>query len=168
LNKKLEKALEGSDLVFLAGGISVGDYDFVLQATIDNGVEKLFHRIKQRPAKPLYFGKKGNKYVFGLPGNPASGLTSFYLYALPAIAALMNKETTIKQMQVPLAKPFRKNKGLTHFLKGYYNGSEAAVLEGQESFRLSSFAQSNCLIQIEEDLEFCEEGKSVTIYLLPH
>ena len=167
LNKKLEKALEESDLVFLAGGISVGDYDFVLQATIDNGVEKLFHRIKQRPAKPLYFGKKGNKYVFGFPGNPASGLSSFYLYALPAIAGLMNKETSIRQKQVPLAKSFRKKKGLTHFLKGYYNGSTAIILEGQESFRLRSFAQSNCLIQIDEELEFCEEGSFVPIYLLP-
>jgi molybdopterin molybdotransferase len=61
----LKKALQQSEVVLVTGGISVGDYDFVLQAAIECGVEKLFHKIKQRPGKPLYFGKKENKLVFG-------------------------------------------------------------------------------------------------------
>src|SRR4249919_1239899 len=56
----LKKALEQSELVLLTGGISVGDYDFVLQAATECSVEKLFHKIKQRPGKPLYFGKREN------------------------------------------------------------------------------------------------------------
>src|SRR6188768_4530515 len=60
----LKKVLEQSDVVLLTGGISVGDYDFVLQAATECEVEKLFHKIKQRPGKPLYFGKRGNKLVF--------------------------------------------------------------------------------------------------------
>jgi molybdopterin molybdotransferase len=55
----LKKALQQSDVVLLTGGISVGDYDFVLQASTECGVEKLFHKIKQRPGKPIYFGKRG-------------------------------------------------------------------------------------------------------------
>ncbi len=60
----LEKALQQSDVVLLTGGISVGDYDFVLQAANECGVEKLFHKVKQRPGKPLYFGKRNNQLVF--------------------------------------------------------------------------------------------------------
>ena len=58
LTKHSEESFDESDIVFLTGGISVGDYDFVLQAANNCSVNKLFHKIKQRPGKPLYFGKK--------------------------------------------------------------------------------------------------------------
>jgi len=167
LTSLLGEALPGHDLVFLTGGISVGDFDFVLQATINNGVKALFHRIKQRPAKPLFFGKKENKYVFGLPGNPASGLTSFYEYVLPALSRICKQDFNLKKMFVPLTKDFRKPASLTHFLKGYYDGRSAEILDAQESFRLSSFAKANCLIQIGEEVTECRQGELVEIHLLP-
>lgn len=167
LNAVLARALEDSDLVFLTGGISVGDYDFVLQATIDNGVRQLFHRIKQRPAKPLYFGKKGARYVFGLPGNPASGLTSFYEYVLPALGIMTQRGDRLRVLKAPLASPFQKSAGLTHFLKGVYDGRTATTMGGQESFRLSSFARANCLIQIDEAVTHCAAGEMVEVHLLP-
>ncbi|HLK29763.1 MAG TPA: gephyrin-like molybdotransferase Glp [Puia sp.] len=167
LTEVLRHALLQHDLIFLTGGISVGDFDFVLQATINNDVEKLFHRVKQKPAKPLYFGKKENKYVFGLPGNPASGLTAFYEYALIALSIMTNNHCESKILKVPLAKSFKKPIGLTHFLKGFYDGKMAMVLDGQESFRLTSFAKANCLIQIDEEITACKEGEFVEIHLLP-
>ena len=163
----LKKALEQADVVLLTGGISVGDYDFVLQATTECGVEKLFHKIKQRPGKPLYFGKKENKLVFGLPGNPSSVLTCFYQYVIPALAKLSKREIGLQTIKTPLAKTFQKNTSLTHFLKGFYNGKTAALLDAQESFRLSSFAKANCLIQVDEDTTTLSEGELVDVYLLP-
>ena len=163
----LKKALEQSDVVLLTGGISVGDYDFVLQATTECGVTKLFHKIKQRPGKPLYFGRKGNKLVFGLPGNPSSVLTCFYQYVIPALEKLSKREIGLQTMKIPLAKTFQKNTGLTHFLKGFYNGKNAMPLDAQESYRLSSFAKANCLIQIDEDITSLKEGELVDVYLLP-
>jgi len=163
----LKKALEQSDVVLLTGGISVGDYDFVLQAATECGVEKLFHKIKQRPGKPLYFGKKGNKLVFGLPGNPSSVLTCFYQYVIPALEKLSKRAIGLRTIKAPLAKAFQKNTGLTHFLKGFYDGKTVAQLDAQESYRLSSFAKANCLIQIDEDVTSSKEGELVDVYLLP-
>jgi molybdopterin molybdotransferase len=163
----LKKALERSDVVLLTGGISVGDYDFVLQATTACSIEKLFHKVKQRPGKPLYFGKKESKLVFGLPGNPSSVLTCFYQYVISALEKLSNKKSFLQIIQVPLAKPIQKNTGLTHFLKGIYNGRSALPLEAQESYRLSSFATANCLIQINEEVTACKEGELVDVYLFP-
>jgi molybdopterin molybdotransferase len=163
----LEKALQQSDVVLLTGGISVGDYDFVLQAATECGIEKLFHKVKQRPGKPLYFGKKNNKLVFGLPGNPSSVLTCFYQYVIPALEKLSNKKPVLEIIQAPLSKPFQKNTGLTHFLKGIYNGKAATPLDAQESYRLSSFATANCLIQIDEEITSLKEGELVDVYLLP-
>ena len=163
----LKKALEQSDVVLLTGGISVGDYDFVLQAATECGVEKLFHKIKQRPGKPLYFGKRGSNLVFGLPGNPSSVLTCFYLYVIPALVKLSKREIGLQIIKVPLTKAFQKNTGLTHFLKGFYDGKTVAPLDAQESYRLSSFAKANCLIQIDEDITSLKEGELVNVYLFP-
>jgi len=163
----LEKALVQSDVALLTGGISVGDYDFVLQAATQCGVEKLFHKVKQRPGKPLYFGKKGNKLVFGLPGNPSSVLTCFYQYVIPALETLSKRKPVLEIIQAPLSKSFQKATGLTHFLKGSYNGKTATPLDAQESYRLSSFAIANCLIQIDEEVTSLKEGELVDVYLLP-
>ena len=163
----LKKALQQSDVVLLTGGISVGDYDFVLQASTECGVEKLFHKIKQRPGKPLYCGKRGNKLVFGLPGNPSSVLTCFYQYVIPALEKLSKREIGLQTIKVPLAKAFQKNTALTHFLKGFYDGKTVASLDAQESYRLSSFAKANCLIQVDEDTTSLKEGELVDVYLLP-
>jgi molybdopterin molybdotransferase len=163
----LEKALQQSDVVLLTGGISVGDYDFVLQAATECGVEKLFHKVKQRPGKPLYFGKKNNKLVFGLPGNPSSVLTCFYQYVIPALEKLSNKKPVLKIIRSPLSKPFQKTALLTHFLKGIYDGNTVTPLDAQESYRLSSFAIANCLIQADEEITAYNEGEFVTVYLLP-
>jgi len=163
----LKKALEQADVVLLTGGISVGDYDFVLQATAECDVTKLFHKIKQRPGKPLYFGKKESKLVFGLPGNPSSVLTCFYQYVVPALEKLSKRKIGLQILHVPLERSFKKVAGLTHFLKGFYNGKTAGPLDAQESFRLSSFAKANCLIQVDEDTTALKEGELVDVYLLP-
>ena len=60
----LKDALQQSDIIFLTGGVSVGDYDFVAAAAAENGIEKIFHKIRQRPGKPFYFGKKGQQTCF--------------------------------------------------------------------------------------------------------
>jgi molybdopterin molybdotransferase len=163
----LNEALQRSDIIFLTGGVSVGDYDFVAAAAEQNGVEKVFHKIKQRPGKPFYFGKKENKLVFGLPGNPASVLTCFYEYVEPALKKMVRQKTGLQIMQVSLAMPFKKAAGLTHFLKGYYDGKTVTALHAQESYRLSSFANANCLIKIDEEVTACEKGENVEIHLLP-
>lgn len=160
-------ALQNSNLVLLTGGVSVGDYDFVIRAAEANGVEQVFHKIKQKPGKPIYFGKKGEKYVFGLPGNPASVLTCFYEYVYPAMGLLGNKQKEMIKINAILESDIKKPAGMTHFLKAYYNGKTVKELKAQESFRLSSFAKSNCLIELEAEQSEFKAGEEVEIHLLP-
>ena len=163
----LGKALQQSDIVLLTGGISVGDYDFVLESTNQCGVEKLFHKIKQRPGKPLYFGKKQNKLVFGLPGNPSSVLTCFYQYVIPALEKTSQRKRVLPVLSAILTKDFQKNTGLTHFLKGYYEDGKVSILDAQESYRLYSFARANCFVKTDEETTSLKEGDVVEIHLLP-
>lgn len=163
----LEKALQESDLILLTGGISVGDYDLVLQATEKYGVEKHFHKIKQKPGKPLYFGTTANKVVFGLPGNPGSVLTCFYEYVLPAIEKMSSKKKMVQKIKATLQSDYSKKAGLTHFLKGFFKNGKVDIPGSQASFQLRSFAIANCLILIDEESEDLKEGDEVEVHLLP-
>jgi molybdopterin molybdotransferase len=167
LTEILQQALEESDLVLLTGGVSVGDYDFVLSAASSCAVVQQFHKIKQRPGKPLYFGTKKDKVVVGLPGNPSSVLTCFYEYVTEALALLTRRPMQLKQAKALLAKDCKKAPGLTHFQKAYYDGEKVLPLTGQESYRLQSFATANCLLQLDGEQEEYNTGDTVIIHLLP-
>jgi len=167
LTSTLAKALQQSDMVLLTGGISAGDYDFVLQAAEKCGAIKLFHKIKQRPGKPLYFGKQGNKLVFGLPGNPSSVLTCFYEYVLPALSILTSRSVGLITLHAPLTASFQKKVALTSFLKGTYDGKAVTILDAQESYKMRSFAIANCLVKLDEEVKEYRTGAIVEVHLLP-
>ena len=167
LRKVLQNALEANDVVLLNGGVSVGDYDFVTQAAQSCGVEEKFHKIKQKPGKPLFFGTKEDKLVFGLPGNPSSSLTCFYEYVLPALESSMGLHSSLVEITASVTHDYPKPAGLTHFLKAFYSNGKVTPLHAQESFRLHSFAQANCFIILPEESIGCTAGAIVTVHLLP-
>lgn len=167
LTHQLKQALEQSDIVLLTGGVSVGDYDFVVAAAQRCGISTRFHKLKQRPGKPLFFGTKESKLIFGLPGNPSSVLTCFYMYVLPVVNKMINGKNGLLIKQVPLSSAYQKIAGLTHFLKGYFDGHTVNPLGAQESYRMRSFAGANCLIELDEAITDCEQGTIVAVHLLP-
>ena len=167
LTDVLAEALAANDLVILTGGVSVGDYDFVVEAAMRCGVEKIFHKVKQKPGKPLYFGTLGNKLIFGLPGNPSSVLNCFYQFVLPAVEAIAGKAVNERLVEAILETPYEKTAGLTHFVKAIYHDGHVRPLGAQESFRMSSFASANSMIRLEEDRTSCSAGEKVMVYLLP-
>jgi molybdopterin molybdotransferase len=167
LTHTLAAALDNYDMILLNGGISVGEYDFVLRATEQCGIQQVFHKIRQKPGKPMYFGTSGDKLIFGLPGNPASVLTCFYEYVAVCLEKLYGVDPGIRSIQAPLGADVKKPAGLTHFLKGYFDGVNAHPLDAQESYRLSSFARANALIVIEEEKTQCVKGEMVELHLLP-
>ncbi len=168
LTSILNNALDKSDVVLLCGGISVGDYDFVLQAATNCGVHQLFHKIKQRPGKPLYFGKKENKIVFGLPGNPSSVLTCFYEYVAEALSIMTKRNSFIKVKHAALNNDYKKIAGLTFFLKGILEDDKVMALDAQESYRLSSYAKANCLIRLDEERTEYKADEEVEVHVLPN
>lgn len=163
----LNEALCESDLVLLTGGVSVGDYDFVVAAAKNCGVKQAFHKIRQKPGKPLFFGTKYQKMVFGLPGNPSSVLSCFYQYVLPALGKMLGKNLQLTHVDAILSHDYSKAPGLTHFLKGSCNDGRATALHAQESFRLHSFAQADCLIVLEESRGDYQAGDHVEVHLIP-
>ena len=167
-----EAAIEGairnqlhSDLLILTGGVSVGDYDFVIAALEKCGVNKVFHKVKQKPGKPLFFGTFNKTLVFGLPGNPASALTCYYEYVAMVIGRFTQKEY-FKKTEAWLANDCVKKQGLTFFLKGKIQEGVVAVLNDQESYKMNSFAIANCLIELDEGREYYKKSEKVSIRMI--
>ncbi len=161
--KAVSKCLAKSDIVLISGGISVGDYDFVKQALEENGVNEVFYKVNQRPGKPIWFGSKKNKLVYALPGNPASSLSCFYVYALPLIKAQMGFAAYhLPRLTATATADIKNPTGKTLFLKGNVVNGQAILLGGQASSMLKSFAVSNALLQVPENMEIIKQGEEVT------
>jgi molybdopterin molybdotransferase len=91
----LKKSFEEYDVILLTGGVSMGKYDFIPDVLQRLGVKKLFHKVKQRPGKPFWFGKKAkNKFVFAFPGNPVSVFMCLHRYFVPWLRKSMGLKET--------------------------------------------------------------------------
>lgn len=160
----LKSCLADFDVVLVSGGISVGDYDFVKESLLSNGVEELFYKINQKPGKPIFFGKRDKTIVFALPGNPASTLTSFYVYVYPALKINMGFETVhLQKIKRKISTTIENSTGKTLFLKAFFDDEKVSVLDNQSSAMLNSFAVANCLICLPYEITSIENGQEVIV-----
>jgi molybdopterin molybdotransferase len=166
ITEAITQKLNTCDVIILSGGVSVGDYDFVAKAIGNCGVQEVFHRVKQKPGKPIYFGVLNNKLVFGLPGNPGAALTCFYEYIAPSLKRMMGIELQNTALKLPLTLGYQKKPGLTFLLKGIASINSVIPLPAQESYLMSSFSKANCIIVLEEETTDYNAGDLVEVHLL--
>ncbi len=169
----LEKAfLEGSrraDVVVTTGGVAVGEADFVKQLMGKLG-EVLFWKIAMRPGRPMAFGKVGNAYLFGLPGNPVAVMVTFYQFVRPALLFLSGRsDFGIPLLQASAAEPMRKVPGRTEYQRGVLfeeGGAWKVRTTGQQgSGVLRSMSEANCFIVLEHDRGKVAAGEAVSVQL---
>src|SRR5207248_8400955 len=111
-----------SDLLLLSGGVSAGKYDVVEIALAELGAEFYFDRVLIQPGQPLVFGRARQKFFFGLPGNPASTMVTFELFARAALDLLRGRsESPLPLLWSRLGADFRAKTGLTRFLPARLN-----------------------------------------------
>lgn len=166
--KSLEKIISKNDMVLISGGISVGDYDFVGKALLEIGTKQIFYKVKQKPGKPLFFGKLNSKPVFALPGNPASALSNFYIYVHPALERLSgNINFSINKGIAILDSDFIKKGDRVQFLKAHHENGKVTILEGQSSAMLHTFATANVLVYKPCNINDYVKGDTVQIIHLP-
>ena len=165
---KLNEVINANDLVIITGGISVGDYDFVGKVLKELQVKELFYKVKQKPGKPLFFGKKHHTSIFALPGNPAAALTCFYVYVYIALQNMMNKKVNeLPRVKAKSVSNFTKKGDRPQILKAIYNNEEVEILEGQNSSMQQTFAISNALVYAPEDVNEIKINDMVETILLP-
>ena len=161
--RQVKLSLAENDVLIISGGISVGKYDFVKRALEENGVEEVFYKIRQKPGKPMYFGTKDGKLIFALPGNPASLLTCFYIYLLPALSKISGRKVVAGATIKKLTSSFEYRGDRPVFLKAHATEDSVEILEGQMSFVLKSFAEANALVYLHGENRMIEKGSEVEV-----
>lgn len=165
----LESLINENAVVLISGGISVGDYDFVGKALKALNVRQLFYKVNQKPGKPMFFGKKGTTLVFALPGNPAAALTSYYIYVYPALQKMVGAlNYELKQSTARSISSFTKKGNRAQFLKAIYTNGEVAILDGQSSAMLQTFALANAFVYLSENLNKITIGDFVKVIHIPY
>jgi molybdopterin molybdotransferase len=103
-----------------------------------------------------------------LPGNPASVMTCFDLYVIPALRSLQNHpDKELPKIHLPLSHGFVRKPGMTAFLKAHTDLKSVQLLEGQESYIMRSFAHANALVMLEPEKAEVKKGAIVETILLP-
>jgi molybdopterin molybdotransferase len=155
LQEKMDYALSECDALITVGGVSVGEYDLVKTVLAELGCEQRFWRVAMRPGKPFVFATRGDKLVFGLPGNPVSAAVTFLVLARPALL----KRRGLTELELPVfeaeaAEDFVNRSERTTFLRARRErfGGKWLVraLPRQGSHVITSLAAADCLVEVPE------------------
>jgi molybdopterin molybdotransferase len=161
LKSKIERYIQQYDVLLFSGAVSKGKYDFLPEVFEELGVEKLFHKVAQRPGKPFWFGRTNTCNIFAFPGNPISTfvncLAYFYPWFYTSTAIEINEETAILGKEVS----FKPN--LVYFLQvkleSKFGHLVAFPITGNGSGDLASLVNADGFIQLPNDKTEFKKGE---------
>jgi len=167
LSSKIRRGLQ-EDLLVLSGGVSMGKYDLVEKVLREMETEFYFDAVAIRPGKPAVFGKCGEKFVFGLPGNTVSTMVTFELFVAPAVDLLSGAEPReLPLVEARLGEALHEKSGITHFLPAWMDGQGAErkvkVLKWQGSGDVAAMGKANCFVVVPAEKEKIEVGERVEV-----
>ncbi len=168
MEKAFAEAAAQADAILTTGGVSVGEADFVKDIMARLG-EVRFWKIDIKPGRPMAFGRLGNAWLFGLPGNPVAVRVNFYQIVLDALVKLQGVDPLPPRpsFRVPSAVPIRKLSGRREFPRGVLfqeEGTWKVRLSGnQGSGVLRSMAEANCFIVLPEESGSVAAGDLVEV-----
>lgn len=154
------------DMLLLSGGVSAGKYDFVEPALHDLGADFFFDHVDIQPGRPVVFGKVLNKFFFGLPGNPASTMVTFELFARGAIEILSGCNDAPLQLTLArLTRRFTHKAGLTRFLPAILSRTEVTPVDWQGSGDVPSICRANAFIVADSEHPEYAAGDLISVLL---
>lgn len=167
---KLSQGLD-ADLILVSGGVSVGSYDFVKQASQVLGADLKFWKVALKPGAPLAFGLLQGKPFFGLPGNPVSSMVTFELFVRPALLKMMGLPSWFRtQLEVVVGKDLSNDTGKTYLIRVMVErvGDQyVATPSGEQgSGILMSMVKANGLLILPEKQRKVNAGERCRVLLL--
>jgi len=161
----IERGLE-FDLLLISGGVSAGKYDLVENVLSDLGAEFYFDRVRIQPGQPAVFGRAGEKFFFGLPGNPLSGMVTFEVLARAALELIAGRATTaLPLLWSRLGRELRQRTGLTRFVPACLSNDGATVTPAgsRSSGDIPAAARANAWLVTDPDREHYDAGELVRV-----
>ncbi len=131
IEARVRRGLEESDVLLVAGGVSVGDHDHVKGALDRAGVEELFWRVRIKPGKPLFCGQTADgAWAFGLPGNPLSGFVAFLVFVAPLLRRMAGEADAVEpRVRVRTTQEIAPVDGRTTYLTATLTRGEDGIYE---------------------------------------
>lgn len=171
LVQAIEEGLDSCDALLLTGGVSAGEWDYTPEAMAQAGATMRIRGVDMKPGMACAFGTLGGKLLFGLSGNPASSLTSFYAVVLPALNRMCGRRDVLpREVVVRLDSDFRKKSPKTRLLRGTLDLSEgSAVLrlpESQGNVVISSAIGCDAIAVVPEGSGPLEAGTALKGFLI--
>jgi molybdopterin molybdotransferase len=171
LRRKMLLGLE-QDVLIITGGVSMGEYDFVQEVFQDLGLEILFSKVAIKPGKPTVFARKGEKLVFGLPGNPISALVTFECFVRPALGRLCGmSRPELFRMKGELLADMKQSPGRMAFFPAWVfwdeKGWKVDPLAWKSSADIIGFTEANGIFIFPKNRDFLSRGETVELMLLP-
>jgi molybdopterin molybdotransferase len=157
-----------ADLLLLSGGVSAGKYDVVERVLAGLGAEFYFDRVLIQPGQPLVFGRARGKFFFGLPGNPASTMVTFELFARAALELLGGQEETALHMPYArLTREFRHRPGIERFLPARLSadGGEVTPVGWSGSGDIPAMTRANAYLVADADRAEYPRGELIRVLL---
>jgi len=170
LEAALLEASQVADAIITTGGVSVGEADFVREILARVGEVK-FWKLNIKPGRPMAFGKVGQAWLFGLPGNPVAVMVSYTQFALDALLRLSGLDPIPERplLSVPAANVIRKQPGRREYLRGALvpvDGRwQVRTTGNQGSGVLRSMSEANCFVVLPEDNAGVQAGEAVQVQL---
>jgi len=150
LSAMLSDSLDRNDVVLLTGGVSMGEFDYVPAAMENLDIEILFKSVAVQPGRPTVFGKWGNQFIFGLPGNPVSSFVLFEVLVKPFLLKMMGSREEPVVLHLPLGTDFTRKKSTRKSLipVRIENGLVIPV-DYHGSAHINAYTQANGILTIE-------------------
>ena len=172
LRERVERGLR-SDVLLLCGGVSMGEFDLVEGVLADLGCRTVFDAVAVQPGKPLVFATHPGGWVFGLPGNPASVMVSFWLFVRPALRRLMGIDDSWwgGALAGTLAAPLPGAGNRDRFLPAAARPQDGALLvtpfPPKGSHDLAAYARGNALVRVRVGAPPAGPGAGCEVMMLP-
>lgn len=164
----LSHALEGHELVITTGGVSVGELDLVRPALEELGTQVVFHKVAQKPGKPMLLGTWKDRLVMGLPGNPRAVMILYWMYVLPALRGMQGAPAPfLRTEQLPLADGLAYKGGRTEFRAAVVRNGQVKLLRDEGSHMLSSLLQAEALAEVPAAPGELRQGSEIRVHFLP-
>jgi molybdopterin molybdotransferase len=164
LTSKLEEALAKSDLVILTGGVSMGDFDYVPVVMKNLGLDILFKSVAIQPGRPTVFGRVGNKFIFGLPGNPVSSFVLFEMLVKPFLQAMMGMKPRSHDLFLPMGDDYtRKKASRKSLIPVKIVEGKVVPLEYHGSAHINAYTDAQGIIAIETGVTELKKGDLVNV-----
>ncbi len=157
-------ALANYDVVLLTGGVSMGDFDNVPEILHEAGVEILFKKIAIQPGKPTVFGRKGNTFIFGLPGNPVSSFVLFEIMVKPFLRRMMGNQEPPLELIVPMGIDFSRRKpDRKSMIPVIIRNGEVYPIEYHGSAHINAYTKANAILIMEIGTTAIHKGEQVHV-----